>query len=82
MPTIELSAHAKAMLWERNLPEEWVWRTINSPDDQWTGDEGNVHYAKSIEERGHRVLHVIVNADVEPKRVVTVFFDRRLGKQK
>ncbi|MGH7376216.1 MAG: DUF4258 domain-containing protein [Candidatus Methylomirabilales bacterium] len=29
---IEFSSHARDMLRERNIPEEWVERTIRSPD--------------------------------------------------
>jgi uncharacterized protein YuzE len=79
MSGIELSSHARDMLIERNIAEEWVWRTIASPDSKRIGSDRNTHYAKAIEERGDRVLRVIVNPHVRPRRVVTVFFDRRLG---
>ena len=39
------------------------------------------HYTKRIHERDGRVLRVVVNADVQPNRVVTVFFDRRLRQK-
>jgi hypothetical protein len=80
---IELSTHAKEMLKERNLLEEWVWRTIATPDSRNKhSDDGNMHYGKSIEERDGRVLHVVVNQEVHPHRIVTVFFDRRFGRKK
>ena len=82
MSTIELSAHAKDMLAERNIREEWVWRTITSPDSKETLADGNTHYTKAIKENENRVLRVVVNANAEPNRVVTVFFDRRLRRQK
>jgi len=28
----ELTKHTQDMLKERNIPEEWVWRTINNPE--------------------------------------------------
>jgi hypothetical protein len=34
MPDIELSAHAKGMLEERKILEEWVWRAISTPDSK------------------------------------------------
>ena len=40
-----------------------------------------MHYTKRIRERDGRVLRVIVNADLQPNRVVTVFFDRRLWQK-
>jgi hypothetical protein len=81
MPNMELSTHAKDMLMERNILEEWVWRTINTPQRKRLGDDGNMHYTKAIKEREGRVLHVVVNPNVQPNRIVTVFFDRRLGKR-
>jgi hypothetical protein len=82
MPDKEFSSHAKDMLTERNIPEEWVWRTINSPDSKETSADDNMHYTKTIEENEGRVLHVVVNENVEPHRIVTVFFDRRLWRKK
>ncbi|HMQ53368.1 MAG TPA: DUF4258 domain-containing protein [Anaerolineae bacterium] len=77
-----LSKHAVEMLQERNIAEDWVWQTVNSPDDLIAGADGNVHYIKSIAENQGRVLRVIVNPSVDPNRVVTVFFDRRLRRKK
>ena len=81
MPDIVLSSHARAMLRERNIAEEWVWRTIATPDSKHSGSDQNTHYMKAIEEHAGLVLHVIVNPHVKPRRVVTVFFDRRLGRK-
>ncbi len=79
---MELSTHAKDMLIERQIPEEWVWRTIKSPDRKEIGADKNLHYFKAIEENENRVLRVIVNPRIEPERIVTVFFDRRLRRKK
>lgn len=81
MPSIELSSHANDMLAERGIPEEWVWRAVQAPDRQEVGADGNLHYLKAIEENAGRILRVVVNASVEPRRVVTVFFDRRLRRK-
>ena len=81
MSDFELSAHTKDMLKERNIAEEWLWRTLNTPDRKRRGADGNMYYTKTIREREGRVLRVVVNADVQPNRIVTVFFDRRLGKK-
>jgi len=78
---IELSAHARDMLAERHVLEEWMWRTLNHPRETWAGSDGNVHFARAIEENGDRVLHLVVNAKVKPECVVTVFFDRRLKER-
>lgn len=83
MAEFELSAHARDMLRERNIQEQWVWRTVNSPDSKEKNfDDGNVHYTKAIRERDGQVLHVVVNRDVQPNRIVTLFFVRRLRRRK
>lgn len=81
MSDFELSAHTKDMLKERNIAEEWLWRTLKTPDRKRRGADGNMHYTKTIREREGRVLCVVVNADVQPNRIVTAFFDRRLGRK-
>jgi hypothetical protein len=81
MADFEFSSHALSMLQERSIPEEWLWRAINSPDRIEEGTDGNTHYIKFIQEYGGRVLRVVVNSHVTPKRIVTVFFDRRLGRR-
>ncbi len=81
MVEIELSAHARQMLSERNIAEEWVWRTIATPRRKRKGDDDNMHYTKPIKERQGRVLHVVVNPNAEPQRIITVFFDRRLSSK-
>jgi hypothetical protein len=52
MLDFELSSHAKDMMIERRIPEEWVWRTINTPRKKKMDADGNLHYAKSIREKG------------------------------
>ncbi len=83
MTEFELSAHTRDMLRERNIQEEWLWRTINSPDRKKKSfDDGNIHYTKTIKEKDGQVLHVVVNPNVQPNRIVTLFFDRRLRRRK
>jgi hypothetical protein len=83
MVEITFSKHAKDMLMERDILEEWVLRTINSPDrSEKRVEDDNWHYTKSIPERGNRVLRVVVDQRVTPYRVVTMFFDRRLRRRK
>ncbi len=65
------------MLKERNVSESWVWETVNNPDWDTLGSDENMHYFKMIPENSDRVLHAIVNHNVSPKRIVTVFFDRK-----
>lgn len=75
---IEFSQHAKLMLAEREIDETWARSAIEHPDGKSLGDDGNWHYVKAISAREGRILRVIINEEVEPNRVVTVFFDRRL----
>lgn len=80
MPDYEFSKHALEMLHERKIEKEWVWRTLETPGRHKKGKDGNMHYTKPIKEKDGRVLHVIVNPYENPRRIVTVFFDRRLRK--
>ena len=79
---IELSKHALDMLKERKIHEEWIWMALENQDWKETKVDGNIHYFKSIPEHDNRLLHVIVNQNVLPNRVVTVFFDRKARRPK
>ena len=82
MPNHSFTIHAQDMLKERDILEKWVLQTIKAPDEKISGDDGNMHYFKSIPERGNRVLHVVVNESVEPNRIVTLFLDKRARRTK
>jgi len=82
MPDFEFSNHARDMLVERNVPEDWIWRVLKDPDKKDLGKDGNTHYTKAVKERGGRILHIVVNQNVQPNRIVTLFFDRRLTRTK
>ncbi|GIV71885.1 MULTISPECIES: DUF4258 domain-containing protein [Caldilinea] len=79
----ELSEHAYDMLRERNIQESWVKLAIEEPEIKEFKDDGTVHYIRAIEraieQYGGRFLRVVVNPSVRPQRIVTVFFDRRIG---
>ncbi len=79
---MELSRHAQDMLHEREIPEEWLWRTVRNPDRSEEITQGTTHYIKAIPEQGGRFLRVVVNTRVRPNQVVTLFFDRRLGRHR
>ncbi len=80
MSDIEFSIHARDMLQERAIPEEWVMRTVNDPDDREIMADNTTHYIKAIPEFGGRSLRVVMNLEVFPNRVITVFFDRRIRR--
>ncbi len=77
---IVFSNHAKEMLKERNISEVYVFRAIEEYDRIHIGDDGNTHCFKSIIENDKRVLHVIINKNVNPNKIVTLFYDRKAGR--
>ena len=80
-PDLEYTGHARDVIQERSLPEDWIRDTLSEPDRVEVGSDGNTHYIKAISKHGGRMLRVVVNERVEPNRVVTLFFDRRLGRK-
>ena len=78
---LEYTGHARDVIVERKLPEDWIRQTLIEPDRVEPGADGNTHYIKAISQHGGRFLRVVVNERVEPNRVVTLFFDRRLGRK-
>ncbi len=79
--SFDLTAHAHDMLEERNISEDWVERILLSPAQIEHRTDGTDHYLGQIAEHGNRVLRVVVNPQHHPARIVTVFFDRRLGRK-
>jgi hypothetical protein len=78
---VAFSKHAQDVMRERHIPEEWVRQTLDGPDRVDNLADGTTHYISAIPEHGGRYLRVVVNPGVTPRRVITVFFDRRLGRQ-
>ena len=74
----ELSIHYKEMLHERRIKPEWAEATLNAPDRTEQKNDGTVHYIKQIQDNDGRWLRVIVNETVNPHKIITAFFDRRL----
>jgi hypothetical protein len=77
----ELIKHAKNVMRERNIPLNYLEQTISYPDYSFQ-DETYLeleHRLKSIKEYDKRVLRVIINVSTKPMRIVTLFFDRRVG---
>ena len=77
MPEYIFTVHARDMLKEREIDEQWALQAINIPEEKSVGSDGNIHYFKSLAERENRILHIVVNETVEPNRIVTLFLDRR-----
>jgi len=76
----ELSEHAYDMMKERNIREDWVKIALETPEKKEVKDDGTIHYIRGIEEYKGRYLRVVVNPDSKPKRIVTLFFDRRIRR--
>lgn len=76
----ELSAHAVAVMAEREIPKEWVTRVLLEPErtERDKSDPALRHALGRIAERDDRVLRVVYNETVEPWRVVTAYFDRTM----
>ncbi len=76
----ELTNHARRAVAEREIPIEWIERTLQAPElilpDP--NDAMIERCFRRIPEFGGRVLRVAVNRTVEPQRVVSVFFDRKM----
>lgn len=81
MPKYEFLQHAHDMLRERGIDISWVESVLEAPDKVESKQDGTVHHVKLIAEGGGRFLRIVVNPEVEPQRVVTAFFDRRLRRQ-
>jgi hypothetical protein len=77
----ELSAHASSMLIERSIPEEWLWRALQEPDEVIEVERGKIYLLKAIPENEGRILRVVVNSAITPNRVVTLYFDRTLRRK-
>ncbi|MCP1716375.1 hypothetical protein J2T58_002252 [Methanocalculus alkaliphilus] len=71
------STHAKSMMHERMIQEEWVLNTVLFPDRVEERKDDEVHYLKVIPDAKGKVLRVIINPILSPNRVITIFFDRR-----
>jgi hypothetical protein len=76
----DFTEHARYQIQERAIQISWIDETLSNPQTLIPEADvhGNTHYLKQISEFGQRWLRVVVNPNVKPQRVVTVFFDRRV----
>ncbi len=78
-----LSKHAEVSAMEREIPLEWIRHTLEEPDRREADRrEAGVElfYAK-IPAYENRVLKVVVNVQVDPWRVTSVYFDRSMKER-
>ncbi|MDZ7728652.1 MAG: DUF4258 domain-containing protein [Dehalococcoidia bacterium] len=81
MHEYEFSEHAHDMLTEREILADWLERTLEDPATIEAHEDGTTHFLRAIPEHEGRVLRVVTNQAEHPKRIVTLFFDCRLGRQ-
>ena len=76
----ELTQHARDVLAERHIPEEWLERALHKPELKQPdpADATLERRYRKIPEHENRVLRVVVNTTVAPERVVSVYFDRTM----
>lgn len=76
----ELTKHATKALAEREIPIDWVERAMDKPELVLPdpNDATVERRFRRIHEFGGRVLRVAVKTTVEPNRVLSVFFDRKM----
>ncbi len=78
MEQYEFTKHAKDMILEREIQEHWIIDTINYPNRIEMINNEEIHYIKQIKEFGNRFFRIVVNPYTNPKRIITLFFDRRV----
>ena len=59
MSEYTFSKHAIEMMTERKIIEDWVWRTLNDPENTFTKEDQNLHFVKPIAEKENRILHLM-----------------------
>jgi len=79
----ELTAHAATVIAERGINAAWIERALTAPEriEPDAFDASLTHALVRIREREDRVLRVIYNALIDPPRIVTAYFDRRIRGQ-
>lgn len=80
MVEYQLTDHAVTTVSERNIDMSWIERAISHPArvEPDKSDPELQHHLLGIEENENRVLRVVINTTVEPLRVITAYFDRKL----
>jgi len=77
---ILLTKHAEHVIRMREIDVQWVMETINNPDlrTEDPHDDQLERFFRRIPERESRVLRVVANTKLEPWKIISVFFDRRM----
>ncbi len=77
-----MTEHAEGVCAAREIDYEWIKRVLSSPSgvERDRIDPDLRHAWAPIAERDGRILRVVYYESVVPIRIVTAFFDRRLGR--
>ncbi len=84
MMQLVFTEHAQRVMAELRILPKWVEQAVDAPQRRTLDPyDGTVErfYAR-IPENGDRVLRVAVNTGLDPRRVVTAFFDRSMKGMK
>jgi len=81
---IVLSRHARRVVDERKLAEEWIAQAIASPafTEPDPTQPGAIRAFRRIAAFGNRVLRVVYYDAGTHYRVITVFFDRQASRRR
>ena len=75
----KLSVHAKDVMNNRNIVEDWVYRIVYHPSITIDIAKDEVHLYGIIHEYNERCLKVVVNP--LKNLVITTYFDRKMKKK-
>lgn len=80
MIDFKLTHHAEDAMVKRKIEKEWLERVLTSPQriEKDAIDPMLEHRLAVISECDNRVLRVIINPHLNPMRVITLFFDRKM----
>jgi hypothetical protein len=76
------TAHAEEAIRERFISRSWVIQTLEAPE--WHEDDpfpGRKRLFRRIPEFGNRVLRVVYEDIGDERHIVTLFFDRKAGRE-
>ena len=80
MRVFDLSRHASDVISAREIRLAWLEQVLNSPEhvEADRDDPELMHHVGRIEEHGNRALRVVFNNSMDPVRIITVYFDRKM----
>lgn len=77
MATVDFTKHAEDMLSERGFDRATIVDIVENPDWKEAG-EGDIWHA--FRRIGSKVVRVVVRGQRKPYTVITMYYNKRLGK--